>query len=78
MHDRVCESSRPTFGKLRNLAAGSCPEKFQQKADSLAVVPASLPIKETVLLLVYFLPKLSISTSRVNEIDEKGPSWRIQ
>ena len=46
-----------------------------KKADTLAVVAATLPIKETVLLLVYYHPELSITTSRVNEIDEACPSW---
>ena len=31
MHDQVCESSQPTFGKLHSLAAGACPEKFQRE-----------------------------------------------
>ena len=45
-----------------------------EKANALAVVAASLPIKETVLLPVYYQPELSITTNRVNEIDETGPS----
>ena len=45
-----------------------------EKADALAALAVSLPIKEIVLLLVYYLQESSITTSRVNEIDETGPS----
>ena len=48
------------------------------KAGTLATVAVSLPIKETVLLPVYYHPDLSITTNRVNEIDEIGPSWITQ
>ena len=46
-----------------------------KKADALATVVVSLPIKETVLLPMYYLQESMITTSRVNEIDEMGPSW---
>ena len=45
-----------------------------EKADALVAIVASLPIKETVFLPVYYLSKSSITTSRVNEIDETGLS----
>ena len=45
-----------------------------EKADALAVVAVSLPIKETMLLPVYYQPESSITTNRVNEIDETYPS----
>ena len=45
-----------------------------EKVDTLAIVVASLPIKETVLLPVYYQPKLSITTSWVNQIDKACPS----
>ena len=45
-----------------------------EKADSWAAVAVSLPIKETVLLPVYYQLELSIITNRVNEIDEACPS----
>ena len=48
---------------------------LNERADPLAVVVASLPIKETMLLPVYYQPKSSITTNRVNEIDEVCPSW---
>ena len=35
----------------------------------------SLPIKETMLLPVYYQLKSSITTNQVNEIDETSPSW---
>ena len=46
-----------------------------EKADALAVVAVSLPIKETVLLPAYYQLESSITTNRVNEVDEKGHSW---
>ena len=51
------------------------PRSSNEKVDALATVAASLPIKETVLLLVYYQPESSITTNRVNGIDETGPSW---
>ena len=36
---------------------------------------ASLPINEIVLLLIYYQPESSITTNRVNEIDEASPYW---
>ena len=39
-----------------------------EKADALAVVAASLPIKETVFFLVYYQPASSITTNQVNEM----------
>ena len=45
-----------------------------EKADALVAIAASLPIKETILLPVYYLPKSSITTSQVNEIDRTGSS----
>ena len=43
--------------------------------DALASVAASLPIKETMLLPLYYQPESSITTNRMNEIDETSPSW---
>ena len=45
-----------------------------EKADALAAVARSLPIKETVLLPVYYQPELLIISSWVNEIDKACPS----
>ena len=50
------------------------PRDSNEKADILVAVAASLPIKETVLLHVYYQPESSITTNRVNEIDEACPS----
>ena len=40
-----------------------------EKADASVIVAAFLPIKETVLLPVYYQPELLITTNWVNEID---------
>ena len=46
-----------------------------EKADALAVVATSLPIKE--IVPIYYQLESSITTNRVNEIDEVCPSWMI-
>ena len=51
------------------------PRSSNEMVDALVTVVASLPIKETVLLPVYYQLESSITTNRVNEIDETGPSW---
>ena len=45
-----------------------------EKAEILVVVATSLPIKEIVLLPVYYQLEPLITTNRVNEINEMGPS----
>ena len=42
------------------------PRSSNRKVDALAIVAASLPIKEIVLLPVYYQPELSITTNKVN------------
>ena len=56
--------------KLEHIPRGS-----NEKVDALAAVAAWLPIKETVLLPVYYQPESSIATNRVNKIKEACPSW---
>ena len=51
------------------------PRDSNEKANALAVVDASLPIKETIFLPVYLQPTSSITTNQVNEIDEACSSW---
>ena len=41
----------------------------------MVIVAASLPIKETIFLSVYYQPTSSISINQVNEIDEACSSW---
>ena len=70
------------YVSLVNLCLGSfvawrlehVPRNSNEKANSLAAVAAFLPIKEIVLLPMYYLPESSITTNRVNEIDETGHS----
>ena len=50
------------------------PRSSNEKVNALAAIVASLPIKEIVLLPVYYQLESSIITNRVNEIDETGPS----
>ena len=51
------------------------PRGLNEKADALVAVATSLPIKETMLLSVYYQPKSSIAANRVYEIEEACPSW---
>ena len=51
------------------------PRDSNKKTDALAVVAASIPIKETVFLPVYYQLSSSITTDRVSKIDEACPSW---
>ena len=64
--------------RLRNFAAWQLEHvsrSSNEKVDTLVAVAAFLPIKETVLLSVYYQLESSITTSRVNEINEVCPSW---
>ena len=51
------------------------PMDSKEKVGALAEVVASLPIKETVFLPVYYQSTSSITTNWVNEIDEVCSSW---
>ena len=51
------------------------PRDSNEKVDVLATMGASLPIKETVLLPIYYHPESSITINRVNKIDEACLSW---
>ena len=51
------------------------PRDSNEKADALAAVATSLPIKETIFLPVYLQQTSSITTNHVNEIDEAYSSW---
>ena len=46
-----------------------------ERVDALAVVAASLPIKETIYLPIYYQPRSSILHAQVSQIDESPPSW---
>ena len=71
------------YVSLINLRVGSfvawrlehIPRSSNRKADALAAIAASLPIKETVLILIYYQPESSITTNQVNEVEEAAPSW---
>ena len=47
----------------------------KERADALATVAASIPIKETVFLPIYYQMASSIATDRVSQIDKTCPSW---
>ena len=51
------------------------PKESNERADALAAVAASLPIKETIYLPIYYQPGSSILHTQVSQIEEAPPSW---
>ena len=51
------------------------PRNSNEWVDALAVVAASLPIKETIYLPIYYQPGSSILHTQVSQIEESPPSW---
>ena len=51
------------------------PRDINERADALATVVASLPIKETIYLPIYYQPSSSILHAQVIQIEESPPSW---
>ena len=51
------------------------PRGLNKRADALAVVAASLLIKEMIFLLADYYLTSSITNNQVNEIDEACSSW---
>ena len=51
------------------------PRDSNERADALAAVAASLPIKETIYLPIYYQPGSSILPAKVSQIEEVPPSW---
>ena len=50
------------------------PKDRNERADALAIVAASLPIKETIYLSIYYQPDSSILHTQVSQIEESPPS----
>ena len=69
-HGQVCKSGQATAWKLEHIPRGS-----NEKASALAVVVASLLIRETMFLPVYYQPASSITTNQMSQIDEESFSW---
>ena len=64
--------------KLSTLSAGRLehvPRDRNERADALAAVAASLPIKETIYLPIYYQPDSSILHMQVSQIKEAPSSW---
>ena len=64
--------------KLNTLSAWKIehvPRGCNERADALATVVASLPIRETVFLPIYYQPESSILHAQLNKIEEVPPSW---
>ena len=51
------------------------PRDYNERADALASVAASLPLTETILLPIYYQPTSSIGSPQINQVDENTPSW---
>ena len=64
--------------KLKTLTAWKLehiPRDLNERADALAAVAASLPVKETIYLSIYYKPDSAILHDRVIQIQEPPPSW---
>ena len=64
--------------KLNTLSAWKLehgPQDYNERADALAVVAASLLKRETVFLPIYYQPDSSILHAQVSKIEEVPPSW---
>ena len=66
---------RQRLGSFLVLKMEQAPRDCNDKADALAVVAASLPITETIFLLIYYQSFSSIAPSQVSQVDEILPSW---
>ena len=63
--------------KLNTLSAWKLehvPQDCNERVDALVAVAASLPIKETVFLPIYYRPDSLILHAQVSQIEEVPPS----
>ena len=51
------------------------PRDSNEKADALAAVAASIPIRATMFLPIFYQQKSSITIAQVSQIDEACFSW---
>ena len=78
MDPRMAKYASLVKQKLNTLSAWKIehvPQDCNEKADALAAVAASLPIRETVFLPIYYQLESSILHAQVNQIGEVPPSW---
>ena len=64
--------------KLNTLSAWKLehvPRDCNERADALAAVAASLPIRETAFLPIYYHPDSSILHAQVSQIEEVALAW---
>ena len=64
--------------KLNTLSAWKLehiPRDHNERADALAAIAASFPVKETVYLPIYYKPDSSILHTLISQIKETPPSW---
>ena len=64
--------------KLKTLTAWKLehiPRDHNERADAVATIAASLPVKETIYLPIYYKPDSSILHDRVSQLQEAPPSW---
>ena len=60
---------------LTTLKLEHVPRDSNERADASAAVTASLPIKETIYLPIYYQPGSSILHTQVSQIKESSSSW---
>ena len=48
---------------------------YNERADALAAIAASLPLREAIYLPIYYKPESSILHTQVSQIQGASPSW---
>ena len=72
---RYASLVKQQLGRFEAWKLEHIPRDSNEKADALAVVPASLPVREMVFLLVYYQSTSSITTNQVSQINKACSSW---
>ena len=72
---RYAKLVKQRSGSFSTLKLEHVQRDSNEKADALAAVATSLPIKDKVFLPVYLQPASSITANQVNKIDEAYSSW---
>ena len=72
---RYASLVRQQLGSFAAWKLEHIPRDSNEKADALAAMVASIPIKENIFLSIYYQPTSSITTNQVSRIDETRSSW---
>ena len=70
----ISNDSQLVVGQVNGEYATPHSMDSNERADALATVAASIPVKETVFLPIQYQMASSITTNRVSQIDKTSPS----